>query len=300
MEMNGLMGGLYRICEWIMRFSVTNVLWVLCASPVFYLGLVLLMAETVDQAFSVLILIAAISPFLLFPATSAMFSVARKWVMGDVDVPLVKTFFRSYKENYVQSMLGGLLYVLLGALMVVNYRFYLSQTGPFQFLSFVFILLSIILAVSVFHYFSILSHLHMKTLQILKNALVITIGRPLTSVLIAATNVFIIYISTRFTFLIPFFMGSLIAYMSFFHFYRMFTKVMAQQQETMEKQGRDDEGAGEDAAVSSRPPAASAASDANGPTDVSAPPASDEPDEPRGDHGEAPAHPDGAAERRRP
>jgi uncharacterized membrane protein YesL len=244
MEMNGLMGGLYRISEWIMRFSVTNVLWVICSAPLFYLGLVLLMSETVEQVFSIFILMAVLSPFLFFPATAAMFSVARKWVMGDVDVPLIKTFFRSYKENYVQSMLGGILYTVLGALMVINYRFYLTQSGGFQFLSFVFILLSVILAISVFHYFSILAHLHMKTLHILKNALVITIGRPLTSLMIAATNAFIIYISTRFTFLIPFFMGSLIAYMSFFHFHRMFTKVMAKQQEWLERQAQQ-EGAGD-------------------------------------------------------
>lgn len=243
MEMNGLMGGLYRICEWIMRFSVTNVLWVLCASPVFFLALMMLVSETVDQVLSTLILIAIISPFLLFPATSAMFAVARKWVMGDVDVPLIRTYFRSYKENYLQSMMGGLLYTLLGVLMVINYRFYLTQDNGFQFLSIVFIILSALIAVSLFHFFSIMTHLHMKVFQILKNALMITIGRPITTLLIAGTNLFIVYISFRYTFLIPFFMGALIAYMSFFHFYRMFTKVQEKQQELKENEasGEDSE-----------------------------------------------------------
>lgn len=242
MEMNGLMGGLYRICEWIMRFSVTNVLWVLCAIPVFYLGLVMLVSETPDQVVSVMTLMAVLSPFLLFPSTAAMFTVVRKWVLGDVDVPLVKTFFRGYKENYLQSMVGGIIYTLLFYIMYVNYRFYLNMDNGLEALSLVFVVLAVVLAVSVFYFFSIMTHLHMKLLQIIKNSLILTIGRPVTSILIALTNVFIIVVSFRWTFLIPFFMGALIAYMTFFHFNRMFVKLQAKQQEYMEREAAGQEG----------------------------------------------------------
>ncbi|WP_240353424.1 YesL family protein [Cohnella algarum] len=107
MEMRGMMGGFYKISEWIMRLSVTNVLWIVCSLPIWYMFLVLLQSETTDQFISTMILIAILLPFTFFPATSAMFSVARKWVMGETDVPLFKTFFRNYKQNYLQAMLGG-------------------------------------------------------------------------------------------------------------------------------------------------------------------------------------------------
>ncbi|MFC0213786.1 YesL family protein [Paenibacillus chartarius] len=236
MEMKGLMGGFYRISEWIMRLSVTNVLWIICSIPVFFL-LLAAMTSPEDVFMQTLVLIAIVSPFTLFPATAAMFAVARKWVMGEGDVPLLKTFFRGYKENYLQSMIGGILYVIIGVILIVNYRFYVSQAGTLQLLSVLFITFGVILMASLFNFFSILVHLHMKTLQIVKNALLITIGNPLASVALIVINGLILYISvTQFTFLIPFFMGSLVSAFSFFMFYKSFSRLQQKQQELEEKE----------------------------------------------------------------
>lgn len=247
MEMNGLMGGLYRICEWIMRFSVINVLWVICSIPFFLALLPILSAEDPGQLSMILIVSGAIAPFFLFPATAAMFAVARKWVMGDVDVPLVKTFFRGYKSNYKQSMLGGLIYSLLFLLFVVNMRFYAEMTNHFQFLSLFFMVMLVVLAVSLFHFFSILAHLRMTVLQIVKNSILITVGRPFTSILITVTNAVILYFSfVHFQWLLLFFTGSLIAYMTFMYFHRMFEKIREKQRVWQEKQTQGAEEAEEE------------------------------------------------------
>ena len=58
-----------------------------------------------------------------------MFTVARKWVMGEMDVPLFHTFFRDYKENYVQSMIGGIIYIATFRDYIVDFRVYLVQIG---------------------------------------------------------------------------------------------------------------------------------------------------------------------------
>jgi uncharacterized membrane protein YesL len=234
--MKGLMGGFYRISEWIMRLSVTNVLWIVCSIPFFYLLLVGFLSggEVFRQT---LPLLAVVAPFTLFPATAAMFTVARKWVSGEGDVPLLKTFFRGYKENYVQSMAGGLVYVLIAVILYVNYRFYLTQPGSLRLLSVLFITFSIIVIVSLFNFFSILAHLHMKTLSIIKNALLITIGNPIASVTLIVCNGIILYVSVaKFTFLIPFFMGSLMAAFSFWMFHRSFSRLQQKQQELAEKE----------------------------------------------------------------
>jgi uncharacterized membrane protein YesL len=213
-----------------MRLSVINVLWVICSSPVFLLSLMLLQVQDLSQLMSALLLIAVVSPFTLFPATTAMFAVARKWLTGEEDAPLFKTFFRAYKDNYLQSMLGGIIYVLLAVILYTNFRFYGSQTSSLGFLRYLVLTLSVMLFASVFHFFSILTHLHMKLLQIMKNSMLITIGNPIRSLFLITVNGFIVYISfNTFTFLIPFFMGSLLAIVSFWSFHQIFVKIQEKQ-----------------------------------------------------------------------
>lgn len=228
MEFRGLMGGLYRISEWIMRLSVINVLWVICSFPFFYLVLAGLIAsaESIDFLKQSAVMIAIVTPFTLFPATGAMFTVARKWVTGDDDVPLFKTYFKGYKENYRQSMFGGLVFVLFGAVIYVNYTFYLKQSGTLSLLSILFIVLTVVMIAAIFHFFSIMVHFHMKFWQIIKNCLLITIGNPVMTIFLLTVNGIVIYVSVNhFTFLIPFFMGSIMATVSFFTFHRIFDRM---------------------------------------------------------------------------
>jgi uncharacterized membrane protein YesL len=237
LEFRGIMGGFYRISEWIMRLSVINILWVVCASPFFVFGLSILQAESIDQLLSTLIVLAVLSPFTLFPSTAAMYCVARKWLTGEEDAPLVKTFFRGYKDNFVQSMLGGFIYTLLAVVLYTNFRYYGNQGGLLGVLRFVVLTLTVVISISLFHFFSILSHLHMKLFQILKSSMLITIGNPIRSITMVICNGLVLYFSfTKFTFLIPFFMGSLIAVISFWHFNLIFGKLQITQQRLAEEE----------------------------------------------------------------
>ncbi|EFM12659.1 protein of unknown function DUF624 [Paenibacillus curdlanolyticus YK9] len=229
MEMRGIMGGFYKISEWIMRLSVTNVLWAICSIPFWFFVFSALFLPTSEQGSTIgmLYVAIAVSPFTLFPATAAMFTVARKWVMGEVDVPLFKTFFRGYKENFLQSMLGGLLYAVLFAIMVVDLTVYRSEPSM-QLISFLFIGFLFILIVSLFNFFSMLVHYHMKTFQLLKNAVLITIGRPFRSIGTLAMAIVVLMASWKFTFLFPFFTGSVIAFLSYWNFNLIYQKMQAQ------------------------------------------------------------------------
>jgi uncharacterized membrane protein YesL len=241
MEMRGLMGGFYKISEWIMRLAVTNVLWIVCSLPFVYLLVsAVFFSPNTDQMLWGLTISLVTAPFFFFPATAALFTVARKWVMGEGDVPLLKTFFRGYKENYVQSMLGGIIYALLFIIMIVDFRVYLNGLSSLQLLSYIFIGLMVLLFVSLFNFFSMTVHYHMKTLQLVKNAILITIGRPIRSVGTVITCGFIIYISTRWTFLIPFFMGSLVAMVAFYNFYGIYQKLQLQAEKAAAAQEADE------------------------------------------------------------
>ncbi|MEK8126343.1 DUF624 domain-containing protein [Paenibacillus filicis] len=243
MEFRGVMGGFYRISEWIMRLSVINVLWAICSIPFFLAALPMFVPGSGEgDIYFAFLLMGVLAPFTLFPATAAMFSVARKWVTGDGDVPLFKTFFRGYKSNYVQAMLGGLVYLLFGAILVANFKYYGNQEGLFGLLRFLVLSISIMLIISMFHFFSILTHLHMKIWQIIKNSVLITIGSPIRSLSMIILNGVILYVSfVKFTFLIPFFMGSLIAVVSFWHFNQIFGKLQDKQQALLAKDEADGE-----------------------------------------------------------
>jgi len=239
------MGGFYRISEWIMRLAVTNILWIVTAFPVFFFVLNFLLSQNLEQLQASLFAIAVLSPFTLFPSTSAMFALARKWVTGEGDVPLLKTFFRSYKENYKQSMIGGIFFVVLLGLLYFNLHFYATRSGYASLLSYVFIAFFVMVMLAVFNYFCIVVHLHMKTLQVFKNALLITIGQPFRSLMMGVVNAVILWISfTQFTFLLPFFSGSLMATAAFWFFYNGFRKIV-NKYETLEAKKREEEESGE-------------------------------------------------------
>lgn len=235
METKGIMGGFMRISEWIMRFFASHILWAIMSFPVIFFVLPVLMFEEADLVFTMLA-VGILAPFTLFPATSALFSLVRKWIIGDADVPIIKTYFVSYKKSYLQSMVVGILYSVLFFVEFIGYRFYLHQDNFTQVLSSLYIAFIFVTILSVFLFFSLQSHLHMKTFNLLKNSILLAIGRPFTSLSIIITNIAIVYLFFSFYkgFLAVFFLSSAIAFMTFFHFNRMFTKIQDKQQELKE------------------------------------------------------------------
>lgn len=243
MEMRGMMGGFYKISEWIMRLSVTNVLWIVCSLPFIILLFPVLFAQDSGQLLGYFIVAGIVAPFTLFPATAAMFSVARKWVMGEVDAPLLRTFFRNYKDSYVQSMIGGIIYVILFSILIVDFRVYLVKLESLRLLSYLFIALLALLAVSLFNFFSMVVHYHMKTMQLLKNAVLLTIGRPfrsLSTVILCGFVIYISFSSPKLMFLVPFFTGSVVAIIAFWNFYGIYTKLQDQMQKAAEAEAEEE------------------------------------------------------------
>ncbi|CAM3399316.1 MULTISPECIES: YesL family protein [Paenibacillus] len=255
MEMKGAMGGLYKLTEWITRIAFSNILWVLCTSPFLFIVLTkfLMAVQTPDAHNEQLLsnwILGILSPFVLFPATAALFTVVRKWVMGNPDVPVFKTFFKGYKENYKQSMIGGFVYTLLFVIMYVDYTVYMTQLGDgFQLVGIVMLVLLIVLFVSLFNFFSMTVHYEMKTTQLLKNAVLLTLIRPFRVFSTLAGSAILVYIGTQMPVLFVFFLFCLMALFAFFNFYATFTK-MQEQQEKM-RQAEEEESETEQALLES-------------------------------------------------
>ncbi|MEK5058493.1 YesL family protein [Paenibacillus shunpengii] len=243
MEFKGAMGGIYRLTEWITRFAASNLLWVLCASPFFFFLVikVLVMGQGMtNESIQMNWALGIVAPFTFFPATSALFNVVRKWVMGDTDVPIMRTFFTGYKENYKQSMIGGVFYTLLVVIMYLDYTVYMTQFENLQLIGIIMLILLLLLCVSMFNFFSMVVHYHMSIGMIIKNAVLITLIRPFRvfSSLLGAG--LLCYIGMQYPALFFFFIGSLIAWFAFFNFYATFTK-MQEQAEKLQA-SREEEG----------------------------------------------------------
>ncbi|WP_046225328.1 YesL family protein [Paenibacillus dauci] len=236
MEFRGVMGGLYRLSEWVMRLAGSNLLWVICSSPflffLFFRFQFMQMGASQNDILQTNWLLGIVTPFTLFPATAALFTVVRKWVMGEGDVSVFKTFFRGYKDNYKQSMIGGILYTLLFVVMYVDYTVYMNQFPKLQLLGIIMLIFLLVLFVSLFNFFSMIAHYHMSLKDIIKNAVLLSIVRPFRLFSTLIGTVALLFIGTKYPVLYIFFLASAIAWFAFFNFYGVFLKM----QEQSEKQ----------------------------------------------------------------
>lgn len=184
--MDGWFGTAYRGSEWIMRLAYINILWV-----VFILsGLIV---------------------FGFFPATAAMFAVTRKWVMGESEEPIFKTFWNSYKKDFIQSNLIGLILLVLGFFLYFDLKFAQSQQGILSLLRFFFLGLLFFYFIMTLYIFPVFSHYKLKTFGYIRYSFIIAIGRPVQTFLMIVGSVIVYYLLTSIPGLIPFFSGSLIS-----------------------------------------------------------------------------------------
>lgn len=239
MEYKGLMSGFYKVTEWIMRISGSNLLWLLCSSPFLFFVLTGLLTPDIEMWIQIAWILAILAPFTLFPATAALFSVTRKWVMGDTDVSVVKVYFKGYKENYKQSMIGGIFYTLLIIIMIVDYNVYMKQFTNMQIIGIIMLIFLILLSVSLFNFFSLVAHYHLKTTLLIKNAILLTILRPFRVLSTVLCVIALGFITMQFTWLILFGFGTLTAFVAFYNFNISYNKL----QEKVEKMRQKEEGA---------------------------------------------------------
>jgi uncharacterized membrane protein YesL len=83
---------LYRAIEILISFLLLNLLWILLSLPV----------------------------VTAFPATAAMFGVVREWGRG-TDSGALEPFFRHLKANFAQSFWIGLIWIVLGAALWIDF-----------------------------------------------------------------------------------------------------------------------------------------------------------------------------------
>jgi uncharacterized membrane protein YesL len=228
MNLSGLMGGVYYISQWIMRLSITNILWLLFNLPIVYFMINLMFLENKQSIVANMIVITIMLPIIFFPATTALFGVVRRWVLKDFDAPLFKSFLTYYKLNYLRSFLGGMVIVPIWVALIVNFLYYSENHRTVAFS--ILIIVTMFLFVITSHFLANTVHLEIKFFDSLRSSVYLCCGNVFYSLAIFLTTVLIFYVSFYvFTFFMAVLIGPCFAAAAFFGYLRAYTRVQSLQ-----------------------------------------------------------------------
>lgn len=224
MKQSEFMDGIYTISEWIRKLAAINLLWIFFNIPVVFILINLLLIERNESMFVLLPILFLLLPFIFFPATQAMFASVREWVLKKEDNGLMKTYWFFYKDNYKNSLKGGSVLSIIWFIWYVD-SYYFSQQNFIWLM--IYIIIGVLLYVYSINFFSVSAHYNMKWGSLIKNTFLTTFASPALFITVLLSSIFILIISVNWlTFLLPFFSGSVIAFLSFLFFYKTYQKVI--------------------------------------------------------------------------
>lgn len=187
MQTNGF--GILQIPEWIIKFAYINVLWV-CFS---LLGIII---------------------FGLFPATTAMFAVVRKWLLGEGDLPIFKTFWTFYKKDFLKSNFLGLVLFLIGVALYIYYQLFQQTAGNhLEWIHYLLLAVTFLYAMTLSYAFPVFVHYEITVFQVIKTSFLTMIVSPMSTIMMVAGGIIVYLAMTTFPGLIPIFGGSLVSFL---------------------------------------------------------------------------------------
>ncbi|MFD1030104.1 YesL family protein [Metaplanococcus flavidus] len=222
LELKGISSVFYAMSEWIMRFSGVNLLWFGVSLPFF------LLFVTVEMSSSGGLIYFGIAAWLLgsllfFPATAAVFSVVRDWIMETEPSSIAKSYFKHLKADYRGNAKMGAFFSLIWLLWYYGY-FYLYTAK--NSLAIILLLFGLAMFVFTVNYLSINAHYRMSSISKVKNTFFLSAGKPLMSLAVAFVSGILLWLSTtQLLWLFPLASCSMIAFLSFSAFYRTAQKI---------------------------------------------------------------------------
>lgn len=228
MNYSGFLNFMSNIIEWVARFAVINVLWLLTNIPLLWI-LFINLNQATEINYLLVIPIFILFPVMTYPSLLAVFSSIRDIIMDKQQPSYIKNYWLAFKKNYKKGLQNGLFLATLWGIWLIDY-IYIKNIN--DFLSIMMIIIGSILFIYSVNIINVQIHYIANTATLFKNALIFTFGKPLLSLFILTSNLFIIYISiTQIRFLIPFFTISICAFISFYGFYRMTLNLPSQTDE---------------------------------------------------------------------
>lgn len=220
-NMSSIMNALYFLSEWFVRFTFVNLVWFVLNIPLTIVTLNFILSET-ERIIYVLPMV-ILSVFLFFPSTMALYGVVRDWIMKKERSKNIRRFFKFFKKDYFRSLLAGAVWTIIWLVWVVDYIYFEREDS---IISLIVLVLGIILFVAMIDFFSLSAHYDMRFMQLMKNALLVTIGNPFLFVIVVVIHALLFYAGiTYLLFIFPLFIGTVTAFISFLGFYRFTLKL---------------------------------------------------------------------------
>lgn len=169
----------YRFLEWIMWMMYLNLLWIAGV----LMGLVIVG---------------------IFPATLALVVTIREWHMKDDQVKMTQTFFRAWKKHFFAANGIGIVYLLIGYILYVDFYWIVDLQSEFRniFVVFFFVF-AIMFLISLLYVFPAYAHFDTKLLKTIKNATIVGIFSPFLTILMGVILLFLYYLYNLIPGLIP-------------------------------------------------------------------------------------------------
>lgn len=107
MKPDGFVGKVYQGLDLFMKVAYLNLLWFIFS----ILGLAILG---------------------VVPASVALLTVVRKWLMEDMDIPIFKIFSSTFRREFIRANLFGVIFFILFFILTINFRYMISVDGLLQ------------------------------------------------------------------------------------------------------------------------------------------------------------------------
>ena len=179
---------LQHATDWIMRLIWTNLLW---------LGFTLL----------------GLIIFGIMPATVALFAVTRKWSMKEFEFSIWKLFKETYFKEWKRSNKIGILFWLIGLILLFNLRVSEQMESAFSlYLYIFFIFLILIFSMMLIFFFPLYVHYDFSAKQYVKQSFIYSLVSLRSTILILVGLFMIGFLMVKMPGLLVFSMGVLPAY----------------------------------------------------------------------------------------
>ncbi|MFN7250368.1 MAG: YesL family protein [Anaerobacillus sp.] len=147
-----------KVLEWFTNLVYLNVLWVIFC-------------------------ILGLGIFGVFPAIAATFSVTHNWLTKRTDVPIFKTFWFTYKKQFIRSNLLGYLLLIIGLILYIDILVFNSSTNAIlNLLTIPLIAFFFVYIMAMFYVFPALIYYDIKLFHVVKNAFFVMILNPLPTI----------------------------------------------------------------------------------------------------------------------
>ncbi|GAA0497143.1 hypothetical protein GCM10008986_25140 [Salinibacillus aidingensis] len=205
--MNTITSTLYNIMEWITKFAYVNLLWVTFS----LLGGII---------------------FGFYPATTSMFAMVRDWLRNNPDLPVLKTYWNYYKQDFLKSNLLGTFLNLLFILIAIDV--YYIQLNIDEQMSWTYIPLfafMLLVAIFLFYIFPSFAHYDLNSFGLLKNAFLIMLINPVLNILMTICLVSSFFIMWQIPALLFIFGGTTYAFITTWFSLQAFDNVQQKQED---------------------------------------------------------------------